>query len=110
MRFLPLPCRSPRWITVFHVTHQNSVESIRANGLDPALSRRPAKRVWLADLIALPWAIRHVTMTQGWRLDEIVVLRVTLPREVLTTHRTGVHYVHSLIPPAFLGANFACQY
>ncbi len=99
-----------KWRTVFHVTHQNSVRSIRRMGLDPCLSRRPAKRVWLCDLALLPWAMRHVCATQGWFTGEVTVLRVTLQQDMLIRHREGVYYVHFRIPPENVGAHQSCQY
>ncbi len=105
-----LAAKGTRWITVFHVTHHLAVPSIRKLGILPQRSRRPAKRVWLADLCQLPWAIRHVTSSQGWALDEIAILRVTLPRDILLRHRTGVHYLNFPVPPQNVGARLSCQY
>lgn len=105
-----MPARGTRWTTVFHVTHQLAVPSIRKLGILPQRSRRPAKRVWLCDLSQLPWALRHVTETQGWAMSEVAVLRVCLPREVLLHHRTGVHYLKITVPPQFIGARLSCQY
>lgn len=98
------------WRTVFHVTHEKSLPSIRRWGLDPNHSRRPARRIWLCDLSLLPWAMRHVCAKQGWQYGEIKVLRVCLPGDVLIRHRAGVYYVNFRIPPQNLGATLSCQY
>lgn len=101
---------SSQWRTTFHVTHERSLPGIRRFGLDPTLSRRPAKRVWLCDFDKLPWAINHVCTTQGWFTGEIKVLRVTLPRDSLVRHREGIWYVTWRIHPGCVGASLACQY
>lgn len=102
--------RGARWRTVFHVTHENSLPSIRHLGLLPSLSRRAAKRVWLCDLDALEWAIEHVSATQKWGRWELAILRVTLPTDTLIRHRTGVYYVYFVIPPESIGARLSRQY
>lgn len=107
----PLPSDTyVRYRTVFHVTHQNSLPSIRTWGLDPNHSRRPARRVWLCDIELLPWAMRHVCATQGWLYGDVKVLRVCLPGDVLVRHRAGVYYVTFRIPPRNIGATLSCQY
>lgn len=101
------------WRTYFHVTHRDNLPKIRDTGLLISRSRRASKRVWVAELLMVPWAIRHVSESHGWCLSDLVILRVTLPRTLLTTHRTGVHYLNFDVPPENIGAIqvfSACQY
>jgi hypothetical protein len=110
MLFDSFPTHARGWRTFYHVTHRDYVRRIRRLGLEPAMSIRKARRVWLADLIALPWAIAHVTSTHGWTREEIVILRITVPRDELTLHRQGVYYTKARIPGRFVGFGLACQY
>lgn len=93
-----------RWKTVFHVTHRSNLPSIYRAGLLPCLSRRPAKRVWLADLELVPWAIRHVCATQQWHPDEVILIRVCVLMGTLIRHRAGIYYSHVVIPAEQIGA------
>jgi hypothetical protein len=100
-----------RWKTFWHVTHFANVRSIQSLGLLPARSRRSAKRVWLADLALIPWAMRHVCASQGWDLTETALIRVCLPTDLPVRHRVGVYYYNEVIPPKHIGAaTLACKY
>lgn len=99
-----------KWRTVYHVTHENCVPTIRERGLDPLVARGLALRVWLCDIELLPWALSHVQTSHRWDKRQLKAIRVTLPSDVLIRHRAGVYYVNFRIPPGNLGATLACQY
>jgi len=99
------PIGSHRYRTFWHVTHRGNLADIRRRGLLPSLSRRPAKRVWLADLSLIPWALKHVCDTQGWQPRDCAMLRVCLPVDLVHRHREGVYWCNFVIPVAYLGAS-----
>jgi hypothetical protein len=98
-----------RWRSFFHVTHVDNLPRIRRDGLLPHLARGSRMRVWLADLQMVPWAVNHVCESHGWHHDDVVVIRVAYPVDLLSRFREGVFCSYDVIPSAWLGCSIASQ-
>jgi len=99
------------WKSLFHVTHEALVPSIRKRGLIPTARNGVRPRVWLAPLERLPWAIGHVAAHHGWDESSLIVLRVAVPSWTLYAVPHGVFCTNKVIPPSQIGSGaVACQY
>ena len=71
---------------LLHVTPRRNLPSIRQRGIDPAFSRSQWPVCWFCAGRRRAWAIAHVAERYGVPASEVAVLRVNIPRRLLT-HR-----------------------
>lgn len=98
-----------KWETFFHVTHFQNRIAIDEQGLLPCHSRGKVPRIWVADLMRLPWAINHVRECHKWQRGDLIAYRVCLPHAILHRRTEGVYYVVEPIPRRWLGCYLSCQ-
>lgn len=75
---------------LYHATPKSNLESITANGLDPALAIGKIKGVWLHTKSKTPWAVLHTANRHSISTDDVVVLEVEVPRKHLTRRWRGL--------------------
>ena len=68
---------------LLHVTLRRNIPSIYRNGINPAFSRTQWRVCWFCPRSRRAWAIAHVAERHGVDPSEVVVLRVSLPRDQL---------------------------
>jgi hypothetical protein len=90
-------------IVLAHTLPAHRLRSVLANGLLPALSRGARKVLWLHSFGRSSWAKDHVSGRHSVELDQVVRLRVRVPRCWLTrTNRKGVWTCARVIPPSMI--------
>ena len=72
--------------TLLHATPRSNLPSIYAHGIDPAFSRSQWRVCWFVHPRRRDWIVAHVADRYGISPAEVVVLRVSVPRDQLT-HR-----------------------
>ena len=65
---------------------RRNLPSIQRLGIDPALSRSQWRVCWFCHPRRRDWAIAHVADRYGVSPAEVIVLRISIPRSLLT-HR-----------------------
>ena len=87
-------------MTLYHVTRRENLDSILRDGLDPSKAKGKRKSVWGVVGTRVAWAIVHVQSkpwNRGVTLDDLVVIRLTLPRTSVRRYHVGVwHTVEGL--------------
>jgi hypothetical protein len=80
---------------LYHVTRKTNLDSILANGLDPAKAKMRRKSVWAVVKSRAPWAIVHV-MSKPWnrdaKLSDLIVIEITIPKAKVRRHATAIYY------------------
>jgi RNA:NAD 2'-phosphotransferase (TPT1/KptA family) len=84
--------------TFIHATHVRNLPSILKRGLDPGKATRRRKAVWLASETEERWAVNHVLVNQGARLEDVAILVIDLPVDWVRGHRYGLWYCCRRIP------------
>jgi hypothetical protein len=83
----PHPClRRGKVVTVHHATPRRNLGSILTDGLLTAKSRGALKAVWLCESGRKHWACMHAVRRHGGRIEDVVVLEVSIPRDWLKRH------------------------
>ena len=75
---------------LYHATPKSNLDSIFADGLDPAFSTGKAKVIWLHTKSRRHWAIAHVQKRHRCNLDEVVLIEVNVPRSRLQRRWRGL--------------------
>jgi hypothetical protein len=81
----PRQRRSP-FVTLRHATPGRNLASILRDGLLTAKSQGRYKAVWLHGADRSHWAALHTVKRHGGRVEDIVVLEVTVPAVWLKRH------------------------
>lgn len=83
-----------------HATHRQNLDSIQSLGLRTAFAQGSLKAVWLHSPGQSAWAVLHCARRHSWPPDELVIIRVRVPRAWLKrTGTRGLWYVPGDIPP-----------
>jgi hypothetical protein len=69
-----------------HATLARNLNSILRRGLLTAKSRGKLRAVWAVGCHLTHWAIAHVVLRHGGRIESTVVLEVDIPRAWLRKH------------------------
>ena len=75
---------------LWHATTQQSLTSIKNNGLDPLCTKGKTKGVWLHSKSKREWAILHTQKRHKVSLDQIVLIQVSVSRKHLTRKWKGI--------------------
>ena len=86
---------------LYHATTKDRADLIREQGLlvscaDPAAR---IKGAWLHTKSQSPWAILHTMRKHKAQFEHIVILKVSIPRLVLTRFKTGLWYTKQDVMP-----------
>ncbi len=90
-------------VTLRHATPWRNLESILRHGLLTAMSRGALKAVWLHAAGRSEWAVIHTVPRHGGRIEDVVILEVSVPRVWLKRHGGSVKGIWRStldIPPA----------
>ena len=90
---------------LYHATTRSNLESIREHGLlvSKADSKAKIKGCWLHTRSMSPWGCLHTIRKHKARLEDVVILEVSVPRSWLTRFRTGLWYSKRDIPVERIG-------
>ena len=75
---------------LLHATHRRNLPSIRRLGVSPAFSQGPRAECWFCARSRRAWAVEHVAERHGWPPADVVVVRVSVPRDLLTRRGRGL--------------------
>ena len=81
-----------------HATPAQNLASILKSGLLCSKSRGRLKVVWLHTPHKTEWATLHTVQRHGGRVEEVVVLEMSVPRNWLRRSRKGLWYSARDIP------------
>lgn len=90
-------------VTLRHATPRRNLRSILRRGLLTAKSRGALKAVWLHAAGRSEWAVIHTVPRHGGRIEDVVILEVSVPRVWLKRHGGSVKGIWRStldIPPA----------
>ncbi len=82
-----------------HATPGKNLLSIADDGLLCSKARGKRKVVWLHSPERSSWAEIHTVKRHGGRVQDVVVLEVSIPRSWLRRNRRGLWYCVRDIPP-----------
>jgi hypothetical protein len=86
-------------VALWHATHQSNLDSIRANGLDPARSTGKRSAVWLHTSSCSAWALLHCAKRHGWSVEDLIIVQVSVPRAALRRSSSrGLWWTPALVP------------
>src|SRR5262245_967293 len=71
---------------LYHATPRHNLTSILCRGLLTALSQGALKAVWLCEPDRQHWPRRHAVRRHGGRVEDVIVVRVKVPRAWLKRH------------------------
>lgn len=83
---------------LYHITHRARLRSIMRHGLRCQYSQGRVACVWLAARGQRDWALRHVGIDRGYRLADIVCLRVSVPAASVRRRRPGIYTSRRDVP------------
>ena len=75
---------------LLHATHRRNLPSIGALGVSPAFSQGPRAECWFFSRSRRAWAVAHVAERHDWLPSDIVLVRVSVPRDLLTHRGRGL--------------------
>ncbi|HWG41530.1 MAG TPA: hypothetical protein VN688_02005 [Gemmataceae bacterium] len=81
-----------------HVTPRSNLPSIWRLGLQPSFARGAMRVVWVCAPSRRAWSTEHVTDQNG--TDDVVVLRIRVPRSWVRRWRRGIWHCSQPIPAA----------
>jgi hypothetical protein len=73
-------------VTLGHATLRRNLPSILRDGILTAKARGAYKAVWLHDPDKAHWAALHTVRRHGGRIEDVIVLEVTVPKTWLRRH------------------------
>ncbi len=83
----PADClRRGQAITLRHATLARNLISILTHGILTAKSQGRYKAVWLHEPARSEWAALHTVARHGGRVEDVVVIEVTIPKKWLRRH------------------------
>jgi hypothetical protein len=86
---------------LLHATTVDRLKSIRTHGLLCSLARQKRRAVWFVSAHKTPWAVKHALLRGVARLEDIVVLKVRVPRSWIKGFRhKGLFYCERDVPPS----------
>jgi hypothetical protein len=83
-----------------HATLTRNLPGIRRGGLLTGKSQGKRPVVWLHAAGKTPWATLHTVKRHGGRVDNVVVLELTVPRRWLRRSKRGLWYCPRDVPPS----------
>jgi hypothetical protein len=81
-----------------HATQKRNLPSIERLGLLTSKSKGKLPVVWLHAPTKTAWASLHTVKRHGGRVEDVVVLEVSIPRRWLRRNRRGLWYCTKDIP------------
>ena len=84
---------------VRHATLKRNLDSIRRLGLLCRKSKGKRKVVWAHAESKTAWATLHVVKRHGGRVEDVVIIEVSIPRRWLRRNRRGLWYSVKDVPP-----------
>ncbi len=85
-----------------HATRKQVLPSVRRLGLLCRFSRGKLPVVWLASESKTPWCLLHVVKRHGGRVEDVVVIELSVPRRWLRRSRRRIWYcVRDISPEHF---------
>jgi hypothetical protein len=82
-----------------HATLVKNLPAILKAGLLCSKSLGKLPVVWLGSAAKTLWATNHVVRRHGGRIEQVVVLEVTVPRSWLRRSKKGLWYCTRDVPP-----------
>ncbi|HYT89468.1 MAG TPA: hypothetical protein VEL76_12250 [Gemmataceae bacterium] len=82
-----------------HATPERNLLSIADDGLLCSKAKGKMKVVWLHTAAKSTWAVIHTVGRHGGRVQDVVVLELSIPRSWLRRNRRGLWYSTRDIPP-----------
>jgi hypothetical protein len=72
--------------TLYHATPRRNLTSIICRGLLTAMSQGALAGVWLCEEGRQHWACMHAVRRHGGRIEDVIVVKVAVPRDWLRRH------------------------
>lgn|SRR5262245_27772239 len=85
---------------LYHTTSQLRAIAIKQEGLRVDCSQTTRRGIWLHSWLKGPWAYRHLSEHHGWKVSEMLTLRVTVSRSQVFRRRRGIWLACHDIPPS----------
>ncbi len=89
-----------------HATPARNLPSILRHGLLVRKSRGALRAIWMVSPAKTSWAVLHTVKRHAGRVEEVVVLEVSVPRSWLRKSRRSLWYCTKDIPPSRIKAAF----
>jgi hypothetical protein len=97
--------RAAGLVTLRHATPARNLTSILRDGIQTAKSQGRFRAVWLHAAGRSEWAALHTVRRHGGRVEDVIVLEVSVPRDWLKRHGGSVRGMWRSvrdIPPQFI--------
>jgi len=82
-----------------HATPKRNLPSIQQTGLLTSKSKGKLAVVWLHSPAKSAWAVVHTVRRHGGRVEQVVVIELTVPRSWLRRSKRGLWYCPKDVPP-----------
>jgi hypothetical protein len=89
-------------VVLYHATPFCNYPSITGRGLLTAMSQGALRAVWLCEEGRMHWACLHAVRRHGGKIEDVVVVKVEVPREWLRRHGghvAGLYRCTRDVPP-----------
>ena len=86
-------------VVIRHATPSKNLLSILDDGLLCEKARDKRKAVWLHSPGRSSWAVIHTVKRHGGRVQDVVILELSIPRSWLRRNRRGLWFSTRDIPP-----------
>jgi hypothetical protein len=73
-------------VILYHATPRRNYVSVFCRGLLTAMSQGALKAVWLCEPGRRHWACMHTVRRHGGKIEDVIVVRVEVPRAWLKRH------------------------
>lgn len=88
------------YMTLWHVTHKDNVQSILECGIDPICSKSEFKRIWLVRWWGLAWIIFHLSMLKRTPAWQFVIFKVRVNSKYITHFNRQVYTCKRTLYPS----------
>ena len=82
--------KNPYTRVMFHVTHDDNVESIFNIGLSPDFSQGKRRSIWFVPKNGIQSGILHAGYRHNWRVDEMTVIAILVETDHIRYSGNGM--------------------
>lgn len=87
------------FMTLWHVTSKDNINSILEVGIDPSRATADIKRIWLVQWWGLTWALLHISIKKHIPVWELVAFKVKVRNDRLVHFNRRVYTCNRALYP-----------